>query len=66
VRTLRPDIYAKGGDYLPAQDGAKALPEAPVVESCGGRVVILPYSAGQSTSALIERILKASGPAVGG
>ncbi len=64
VRILQPDIYAKGGDYLPAQD--KALPEAPVVESYGGRVVILPYSAGHSTSALVERILEASRPAPGG
>ncbi len=64
VRILRPDIYAKGGDYLPPQD--KALPEAPAVESYGGRVVILPYSAGHSTSALVARILKASGPGPGG
>jgi rfaE bifunctional protein nucleotidyltransferase chain/domain len=66
VRSLQPDIYAKGGDYLPAPDGTKALPEAPVVESYGGRVVILPYSAGHSTSALVERILEAGGSASGG
>jgi len=62
VHILQPDIYAKGGDYLPVQDGGKSLPEAPVVESYGGRVVLLPYSAGHSTSALVERMLNASGP----
>jgi D-beta-D-heptose 7-phosphate kinase/D-beta-D-heptose 1-phosphate adenosyltransferase len=66
VGILQPDIYAKGGDYLPAPDQGKALPEAPVVESYGGSVVILPYSAGHSTSALVERILKASEPTPGG
>jgi len=66
VRILQPDIYAKGGDYLPAQDGGKSLPEAPLVESYGGRVVLLPYSVGHSTSSLVERILKASWPACGG
>jgi rfaE bifunctional protein nucleotidyltransferase chain/domain len=66
VRILQPDIYAKGGDYLPAQDGGKSLPEALLVESYGGCVVLLPYSAGHSTSSLVERILKSSGPACGG
>jgi len=66
VRLLQPDIYAKGGDYLPQQGQPKALPEAPLVESYGGRVVILPYSAGHSTSALAERILNASGQAAEG
>jgi rfaE bifunctional protein nucleotidyltransferase chain/domain len=66
VHLLQPDIYAKGGDYLPAQGRGKALPEAAVVERYGGRVAILPYSAGHSTSALVEHIRKASGPAAEG
>jgi rfaE bifunctional protein nucleotidyltransferase chain/domain/rfaE bifunctional protein kinase chain/domain len=47
---LRPDIYVKGGDYVGA-----TLPERAVVESSGGRVVIVPYEDGRSTTALIDR-----------
>jgi D-beta-D-heptose 7-phosphate kinase/D-beta-D-heptose 1-phosphate adenosyltransferase len=48
---LRPDIYAKGGDYTPG-----TLPEAPAVVAAGGRVVILPLLPEHSTTALIARI----------
>jgi rfaE bifunctional protein nucleotidyltransferase chain/domain/rfaE bifunctional protein kinase chain/domain len=47
---LRPDIYVKGGDYAGA-----TLPEREVVERSGGRVVIVPYEDGRSTTALIDR-----------
>jgi rfaE bifunctional protein nucleotidyltransferase chain/domain len=60
VQALQPDVYAKGGDYGSAVTGVskagKALPEAPVVESYGGRVEILPYASAHSTSELIDRI----------
>jgi rfaE bifunctional protein nucleotidyltransferase chain/domain len=57
VAALRPDVYVKGGDYATAgENGTKALPEARVVEGHGGRVVIVPYSAGHSTTELIARI----------
>ncbi len=46
---LRPDVFVKGGDYV-----SDELPETAVVESWGGRVVILPYVAGRSTTRLIE------------
>jgi D-beta-D-heptose 7-phosphate kinase/D-beta-D-heptose 1-phosphate adenosyltransferase len=46
---LRPDVFAKGGDY--AED---ELPEARLVESWGGQTLILPYVAGRSTTRLIE------------
>jgi bifunctional ADP-heptose synthase (sugar kinase/adenylyltransferase) len=65
VQALQPDVYAKGGDYAPGE-GSKALPERPTVESYGGRVVMLPYTAGHSTSELIERILDQIGPTLGG
>ncbi len=39
LRTLRPHIHAKGGDYADA-----ALPEAEVMREVGGRVVILPLA----------------------
>jgi D-glycero-beta-D-manno-heptose 1-phosphate adenylyltransferase len=51
LAALRPDVYVKGGDY-----DAEQLPEAPLVRSWGGRVVIAPYQAGHSTTRLIERM----------
>jgi D-beta-D-heptose 7-phosphate kinase / D-beta-D-heptose 1-phosphate adenosyltransferase len=47
---LRPDVWAKGGDY-----GGSPLPEASVVRAHGGRVVLLPYLDGRSTSSIIQR-----------
>jgi len=48
---LRPAIHAKGGDYT-----AELLPEYSLVRSWGGEVRILPFVAGCSTSALVQRI----------
>ncbi|WP_037640685.1 D-glycero-beta-D-manno-heptose 1-phosphate adenylyltransferase [Streptomyces bicolor] len=47
---LRPHIWAKGGDYALA-----GLPEAPLVESWGGQVVLFPYLDGRSTTGIAER-----------
>jgi rfaE bifunctional protein nucleotidyltransferase chain/domain/rfaE bifunctional protein kinase chain/domain len=47
---LRPDVWAKGGDYAGAD-----LPEAAVLRRWGGQAVVLPYLDGHSTSALVER-----------
>lgn len=49
LRRLRPDIWAKGGDYTGAD-----LPEAAVLAEWGGEAVIVPYLQGRSTSALVE------------
>jgi rfaE bifunctional protein nucleotidyltransferase chain/domain/rfaE bifunctional protein kinase chain/domain len=46
---LRPHVWAKGGDY-----GSAPIPEAEVVERGGGRVIVLPYLDGRSTTRLIE------------
>jgi rfaE bifunctional protein nucleotidyltransferase chain/domain len=51
IESLRPDVYAKGGDY-----DAESLAEAPVVKRCGGRVAILDYVPDHSTSAVVGRI----------
>ncbi|NPV67986.1 MAG: adenylyltransferase/cytidyltransferase family protein [Anaerolineae bacterium] len=51
IRQLRPDIYAKGGDYE-----HKVLPERTTVEALGGQVVLIPFLPGHSTSDLIARI----------
>ncbi|GGC81830.1 bifunctional protein HldE [Tersicoccus solisilvae] len=50
LAALRPDVWVKGGDYLPEQ-----LPEADVVAAGGGRVTVLPYLSGRSTSAILAR-----------
>jgi D-glycero-beta-D-manno-heptose 1-phosphate adenylyltransferase len=55
VLCLRPEVYVKGGDYGRARDPAP-LPEAPAVQSYGGRVVLLPYTTDRSTSVLLRRI----------
>lgn len=65
VYALQPDIYVKGGDYASDSAGraGKELPEAQVVANYGGRVVILPYTPGHSTTQLIARILELSNAA---
>jgi rfaE bifunctional protein nucleotidyltransferase chain/domain/rfaE bifunctional protein kinase chain/domain len=45
---LRPDVWAKGGDYALSD-----LPEAEVVARWHGETVVLPYLDGRSTTALI-------------
>ncbi|GIV97746.1 MAG: bifunctional protein HldE [Herpetosiphonaceae bacterium] len=51
IRTIRPQVFVKGGDYT-----RDMLPEAALVEQLGGRVEILPYEANLSTTSIIERI----------
>ncbi|MBE0475905.1 MAG: bifunctional heptose 7-phosphate kinase/heptose 1-phosphate adenyltransferase [Coriobacteriia bacterium] len=52
---LRPDVFAKGGDYL-----AETVPEAAVAHALGIELVILPLVDDRSTSGLIERIVDSS------
>ncbi|WP_029215301.1 adenylyltransferase/cytidyltransferase family protein [Kallotenue papyrolyticum] len=64
VAALQPDVYVKGGDYAVAHAPAgagKPLPEARIVAAYGGRVVLIPYLPGHSTSELIERIVQRYG-----
>ncbi len=51
LHRLRPDVWAKGGDY----EGTE-LPEAEVLRTWGGRVVLLPYLSGRSTTATLQSI----------
>ncbi|WP_261165098.1 D-glycero-beta-D-manno-heptose 1-phosphate adenylyltransferase [Microbacterium sp. Marseille-Q6965] len=48
---LRPDIYAKGGDYVP-----EMLEETAVVRAYGGAVRILDFIPAHSTSEIVTRI----------
>jgi bifunctional ADP-heptose synthase (sugar kinase/adenylyltransferase) len=49
LERLRPDVFAKGGDYAISE-----LPEAALLECWGGQAVILPYVEGRSTTRLIR------------
>jgi rfaE bifunctional protein nucleotidyltransferase chain/domain len=55
LNRLRPDIWAKGGDYK-----GERLPEADLVESWGGRCVTVPYHPAHSSTALAEALAKVS------
>jgi D-glycero-beta-D-manno-heptose 1-phosphate adenylyltransferase len=51
IDKLRPDIIVKGGDY-----DMRLLPETKLVESYGGQAMALPFVAGYSTTALVNKI----------
>jgi D-beta-D-heptose 7-phosphate kinase / D-beta-D-heptose 1-phosphate adenosyltransferase len=48
LRRLRPDVWVKAGDYARAD-----LPEAATVEEHGGRVVLVPFLDGHSTTSIL-------------
>jgi rfaE bifunctional protein nucleotidyltransferase chain/domain len=53
LAAARPDIYVKGGDYTLEtlnQDERRA------VESAGGKIKLVPFVPGKSTTALLEKI----------
>ncbi len=51
LSVLLPDVLVKGGDYRPDQIVGKRE-----VEAAGGRVVVLPYLDGRSTSEILQRL----------
>jgi D-beta-D-heptose 7-phosphate kinase/D-beta-D-heptose 1-phosphate adenosyltransferase len=51
VRRLEPDVIVKGGDYTP-----ESVVGAADVTARGGRVVIIPVTAGHSTTSTIEKL----------
>jgi D-glycero-beta-D-manno-heptose 1-phosphate adenylyltransferase len=53
IRELLPDILVKGGDYREDE-----IVGAEVVKKNGGRVIILPFLKGYSTTAIEEKIKK--------
>jgi D-beta-D-heptose 7-phosphate kinase/D-beta-D-heptose 1-phosphate adenosyltransferase len=58
ITALQPDILAKGGDYTPGTVVGRE-----VVEARGGRVVLIPFLPGHSTTAIVERIRRGRGVA---
>lgn len=59
IEQLRPEVYAKGGDYTPGM-----LAESEAVEAYGGRVSSLDYVAERSTTAMVQRIRNGEGASV--
>jgi rfaE bifunctional protein nucleotidyltransferase chain/domain len=53
IAALLPDILVKGGDWRPGQVAGREE-----VEAAGGRVVIVPYLKGHSSSSIIRQIIR--------
>ncbi|MBP9002730.1 MAG: D-glycero-beta-D-manno-heptose 1-phosphate adenylyltransferase [Candidatus Hydrogenedentes bacterium] len=53
LELLRPDVYAKGGDYTL---DTLVQEERRLVEGYGGRIALIPGQAGRSTTGIIQRI----------
>jgi rfaE bifunctional protein nucleotidyltransferase chain/domain len=51
IQALQPDVLAKGGDYTP-----ETVVGREIVEARGGRLVLVPFLPGHSTSTIVERI----------
>ena len=55
LAAAQPDVYVKGGDYTLDtlnQDERRA------VEQAGGRIVIIPFVPGKSTTAMLKKIMR--------
>lgn len=55
IAALLPDVLVKGGDWAPEEVVGKRE-----VEDAGGRVAIIPYLEGQSSSEIIDRITESA------
>ena len=53
IKTLQPDILAKGGDY-----SLKSVVGHEIVKENGGEVVLVPFIQGYSSTSIIEKIKK--------
>jgi len=51
IKSLTPDVLVKGGDYEP-----DSIVGAKEVRENGGKVIVMPFVDGHSSSALIARI----------
>lgn len=59
IRALQPDVLVKGGDYTP-----ETVVGREVVEGRGGRLVLIPFLPGHSTSRIEQRIRTGRGVTV--
>lgn len=53
IRELKPDVLVKGGDWP-----KDSIVGANIVEGQGGKVAVIPYLEGHSTTEIIERMCK--------
>jgi len=51
IDELKPSIHVKGGDYE-----KESLPETATVEKYGGKVMILPFVEGKSTTKIVDKL----------
>jgi rfaE bifunctional protein nucleotidyltransferase chain/domain len=51
IAQIRPDVLVKGGDY-----DMEKLPETALMQTWGGTALALPFVAGYSTTALLQKI----------
>ena len=56
IAAIKPNVLVKGGDW-----STEKIVGADLVEQAGGRVAVIPYLTGFSTSEIIERIIKENG-----
>jgi D-beta-D-heptose 7-phosphate kinase/D-beta-D-heptose 1-phosphate adenosyltransferase len=56
IAAIKPNLLAKGGDW-----NAEKIIGADIVEREGGRVAVIPYLPGNSTTEIIERIRNLNG-----
>ena len=52
LASIKPDIHVKGGDY------SRDLPEKSIVENSGGKIVILSFKDGYSTTGILDKVKK--------
>jgi rfaE bifunctional protein nucleotidyltransferase chain/domain len=60
LERVQPDVYVKGGDYTLETLDAD---ERRVVQGCGGRIVLVPFVDGHSTTGLLRRMAASEKPA---
>lgn len=51
IKMIKPDVLVKGGDYLP-----DAVIGKDIVEARGGRIAIIPFVEGRSTTSIINKV----------
>lgn len=54
IKTVQPDVLTKGGDYREEE-----IVGADFVKQNGGKVIVLPLAEGNSSSNIVERIVRA-------
>ena len=55
LAAAQPDVYVKGGDYTLETLNQE---ERQAVERAGGRIVIIPFVPGKSTTAMLKKIMR--------